>query len=329
MSAKLHLTLACGDYESIRALKEGTVEADGIELTVLTDMDSTTRHWRMLRGEEFDVAELSLSSYLMSADRDGPFTAIPVFLHRRFRHGFYFINAAAGIDEPKDLLGRNIGVKTYQATAILWMRGILEEEYGVPQTSVRWVRELDEDVEFTPRPGLVIEQAPPGKLVEWMLADGELDAVLHPDLIDPILQGDTRVRRLFEDYYAVERDYYARTRIFPIMHVTAIRKEIVAEHPWVAWNLLRAFEASKAASYARLENPRVVPLAWYRHYLDEERAFMGPDPWEYGLGPANRKNLETAIRYSHAAGLIGREIPVEEIFLNPSAGMGRGDRKRI
>lgn len=328
MANGLKLSLACGDYESIRALKEGTVTADGIELNVLTDMDSSSRHWRMLRGGEFDVAELSMSSYLMSADREGPFTAIPVFLHRRFRHGFIFINTNAGIREPKDLIGRRIGLKTFQATAILWLRGMLEHEYGVPHDSVTWVCELDEDVAFEPHEGLVIEKAPPGKQVEWMLAEGEVDAVLHPDLIDPILRGDPRVGRLFDDYQAEELAYFQRTGIFPIMHVTAIRKEIVEQNPWVPLNLMRAFEASKQVAYQRMENPRIVPLAWFRHYLDSEREILGPDPWEYGLTDGNRHNMETAIMYSHDCGLIGRKLSPDEIFIDPTPGRGR-NRKRI
>ena len=329
MSNRLELTLACGDYESVRALKEGTVEADGIRLNVLTDMDSSTRHWRMVRNREFDICELSLSTYLMAFDRGHPLIAIPVFLHRRFRHGFMFVNAAAGIDRPEDLRGRRIGIKTFQTTAILWMRGMLEHQYGVPQTEVRWVSEIDEDIAFTPAEGLSIERAPAASSVEWMLADGELDAVFHADLIDPIVQGDTRVRRLFENYREVELDYYRRTGIFPIMHVTAIRAELVERHPWLAVNLMRAFEQSKQAAYARLENPRVVPLAWYRSYLDEERQLLGPDPWQYGLGERNRNNLATAIGYSHGSGLIGREIPVDELFVEAALGGGRGVRKRI
>ena len=329
MSEKLKLTLACGDYESIRALREGTVAPDGIELTVLTDNDSSTRHWRMIRNRDFDLCELSMSSYLMARDRDHPFTAIPVFLHRRFRHGFIFINTAKGIEKPADLVGKRIGIKTFQTTAILWLRGTLEHEYGVPHREIHWVRELDEDVAFTPPEGLVIEQAPAGSHVEEMLAEGELDAVLHPDIIDPIVEGDPRVARLFENYREVEADYYRRTGIFPIMHVTAIRQEILDAHPWVALNLMRAFEASKQASYERLRNPRVVPLVWYLDYLDSEREAFGPDPWEYGLGEQNRHNLETAIGYSHESGLISRAIPVDELFINPSVGRGRGDRKRI
>ena len=329
MPNKLRLTLASGDYESIRALKEGSVAVDGVELNVLTDMDSSTRHWRMLRNGDFDVCELSLSSYLVAKDQGYPLEAIPVFLHRRFRHGFIFTNKAAGIAGPKDLIGKRIGIKTFQTTAILWMRGMLEHEYGVPHTAVQWISELTEDVAFTPKPGLSLKRAPDGKTVEAMLAEGEIEACMHADLIDPIVQGDLRVGRLFENYQDVEREYYEKTRIFPIMHVTAIKAGLVEQHPWLAQNLIDAFEASKAASYKRLANPRVVPLAWYRSYWDEETAFFGGDPWEYGLGADNRHNLETAIFYSHDCGLIGNRLAVEDIFLQPQVDAGRAKRKRV
>ena len=329
MPRKLRLTLACGDYESVRALKEGAVRVDGVALNMLTDMDSSTRHWRMLRNREFDVCELSLSSYLAARDRGWPLAAIPVFLHRRFRHGFIFVNRAAGIAEPRDLTGRRIGVKTFQTTAILWMRGIMEHEYGVPHTAVEWVSELAEDVPFTPRPGLRLARAPAGRTVEGMLAEGEVEACMHADIIDPIVDGDPRVGRLFENYAEIERDYYSRTGIFPIMHVTALRAELAEAHPWLARNLIDAFEAAKAAAYRRLRNPRVVPLAWYRSYWDEEREFFGGDPWEYGLGAANRRNLETAIGYSRDCGLIGDRLEVDDVFLNPEVDAGRAKRKRV
>src|ERR1044072_1091524 len=144
------LTLACGNYEIVRALKDGVVTPDGIDLTILTDMDSTTRHWRFLREGHFAVAETSCSSYIVARDTGLAITAIPVFLHRRFRHGFVFINTSKGIKKPTDLIGKKIGIKQFQATAIVWMRGILEHEYGVPQKSIEWVPELDETIEFTP-----------------------------------------------------------------------------------------------------------------------------------------------------------------------------------
>src|SRR5499426_2268938 len=150
MSNRLHLTLACGDYESIRALKEGTVKPDGIELTVLTDMTSDIRHWRMIRNREFDVCELSMSSYLMARFKGQALTAIPVFLHRRFRHGFTFVNAEKQIHKPADLIGKKVGLRNFQATTNLWVRGVLEHEHGLPHRSINWFKQDEEEVDWTP-----------------------------------------------------------------------------------------------------------------------------------------------------------------------------------
>lgn len=314
MAETLHLTLASGDYEIVRAIKEGTVRPDGIELTVLTDMDSATRHWRMARHREFDVCEFSWSSYLLAKDKGTDLTAIPVFLHRRFRHGFIFINASKGINKPTDLIGRDVGLKNFQATALVWIRGILEDEFQVPHKKLHWHAEREEDVEFTPPEGLVLGRTPPGKRVESMLAEGELDAVIHPDLIAPILDKDPRVKRLFENYKELEVDYYRRTDIFPIMHTTVIKQEIVDRYPWVPMNMMVAFERAKRIAYQRMENPRRVPLAWFRDAQEEQEEILGMDPWSYGLGQANRKNVETLMRYSHQQGMVGRRFSLEELF---------------
>jgi len=319
MSKKLHLTLATGDYESIRALKEGSVEPDGIELTVLTDMTADVRHWRMLRNREFDVAELSMSNYLMAKFTGLPFAAIPVFLHRRFRHGFVFLNASKGITKPTELIGKKVGLRNFQATANLWIRGILEHEHGVPHRSINWFKQDEEEVDWTPPADLKIQRIAPGKDVVKMLVDGELDALIHPDVIKPIMERDRRVTRLFPNYRDLEIDYFKRTGIFPIMHTTAIKQEIVDKYPWVAVNLMQAFEASKKAAYKRLENPRIVPLAWFRHFLEEQDEILGPDPWEYGLGEKNKKNLETLMQYSQEQGLLGRKISLEELFIATDA----------
>ena len=314
MSKKLHLTLACGDYEIIRALKEGTVQPDGIELTVLTDMSSDVRHWRMARNRDFDVAEFSMSNYLTARFSGLPLTAIPVFLHRRFRHSFVFLNASKGITKPTDLIGRKVGLRNFSATANLWVRGILEHEYQVPHRQIQWFKQDQEEVEFTPPKDLSLVRIPAGKDVEEMLVGGELDAVIHPDIIRPILRKDQRVTRLFSNYKEIEMTYYRRTGIFPIMHTTAIKQEILDRHPWVAINLVQAFEQAKQAAYKRLENPRIVPLAWFRHALEEQEEFLGADPWEYGLTPSNRKNLEALMQYSLEQGLIGRKMALDELF---------------
>ncbi|HKT20873.1 MAG TPA: hypothetical protein VJR47_22660 [Stellaceae bacterium] len=320
----LSLTFACGDYDIHKALRDGTVTPDGIALTILTDMDSSTRHWRFLRNREFDVAECSCSSYIVARSQGLPFRAIPVFPHRRFRHGFVFINTQKGITKPADLIGRKIGVKSFQVTVVHWLRGILESEYGVPHKSLDWYAELDEDVAFTPPPGLRLTRLGNAQSVEDMLAEGALDAVLHSDLIEPFLAKDPRVARLFPDHKAEEIAYFRRTGIFPIMHVVAIRAEVIEKHPWVAINLYRALERAKELALKRMENPRMVPLAWQREAWEEQLAILGPDPWENGLTPRNRNTLETLVRYSHEQGLTDRLMPLDELFLDIGEGRKRG-----
>jgi 4,5-dihydroxyphthalate decarboxylase len=329
MPKKLALTLACGDYEIVRPLLNEKVEVDGVDLTILTDMDSATRHWRFLNNGEFDVAELSGSSYLAARDNDLPIRAIPVFLHRRFRHGFMFINTSKGISKPADLKGRKVGVKTMMTTAVLWMRGILQSEYGVPLNSIQWVAEIEDDVKITLPQDIKYTCLPNDKSVESMLAEGELDAVFHSDLIKPFVAGDPRVTRLFPDHKAEEMAYFKRTGIFPIMHVLSIRKSLVDEHPWLAVNLFRAFNESKVAAMKRMTNPRIVPLAWYRDTWEEQERILGFDPWEYGLTDKNRKVLETLIGYSHEQGLIKKRAALEQLFLSVDTGRKRGGEFRI
>ncbi|MBI76986.1 MAG: 4,5-dihydroxyphthalate decarboxylase [Rhodospirillaceae bacterium] len=329
MGQKLELTLAMGDYEIVRALKEGTVEPDGIKLNILTKMDSTTRHWRFLRNQDFDVAECSCSSYLVARDQGMPFDGIPVFLHRRFRHGFMFINTTKGVKSPKDLIGCKMGVKQFQSSAQLWMRGILEHEYGVPHRSIEWFSELDESIEFEPPKNLKLTRLPNDKSVESMLAEGELDAVLHPDLIKPLVDKDPRVGRLFPNFKEEEISYFTRTRIFPIMHVLGIKREIVEKHPWVPLNLFHAFNEAKDLAMRRMVNPRIVPLAWYRESWEEQESLLGSDPWQYGMTLDNENQLTKLVGYSYEQGMIRREIPLEELFLPMSQGRKRGHVFRV
>ncbi|WP_158547461.1 ABC transporter substrate-binding protein [Rhodovulum sp. 12E13] len=326
---KIELTLACGDYEIVRPLKEGIVKPDGIDLIVLTGMDSTTRHWRFLRNGDFDMSETSASSYVVARDYGYPITALPVFLHRRFRHGFVYVNTSKGIETPKDLIGRKVGIKSFLVTAGHWMRGILEHEYGVPHKSIDWYAELDEDVDFEPPADLKLTRLPDDKSVERMLAEGELDAVIHSSLIKPILEKDPRVARLFPDYKAEEQKYFAKTGIFPIMHVLGLRNEVVEKYPWVPVNMFNAFQEAKKIAMKRMENPRIVPLAWYREAWEEQEAILGPDPWEYGLTERNRHTLETLAGYSHEQGLIRRPARLDELFVDVSQGRKRGDEFRI
>ena len=329
MLKKLSLTLACGDYDIARPLLNETVEVDGVDLTILTDMDSVTRHWRFLNNSEFDVAEVSSSSYLAARDNDWPFRAIPVFLHRRFRHGFMFINTSKDITKPADLNGRRIGVKTLMTSAVLWIRGILQHEYGVPLNSIDWVAEIEDDVKVALPADIRYSCLPNDKSVETMLAEGELDAVFHSDLIKPFVARDPRVARLFPDHKGEEVAYYKRTGIFPIMHILGIRHALADEHPWLAVNLFRAFNEAKAIAMKRMANPRIVPLAWYRDAWEEQERVLGPDPWEYGLTEKNRKVLETLVGYSHEQGLIKKRPTLEQLFLSVDTGHKRGGEFRI
>ena len=188
---------------------------------MLTGMGSRERHWRMARKTEFDVCEINIGGYYMARDRGEPLTAIPVFLHRRFRHGFVFVNAKSGIREPKDLIGKKIGGTNFQPASNIWMRGILEQYYGVPHQQCTWVVEREEDFEFTPPKDLNIEMAPPEKRLDVMLAEGEIPAMLSPDLPKLFQQGDKRIVRLFPNYKDIEIEFFRNTGIFPIMHVNA------------------------------------------------------------------------------------------------------------
>jgi 4,5-dihydroxyphthalate decarboxylase len=325
MAERLKLTVACGDYEIVRALKEGSVKADGIDLVMLTGMGPRERHWRMARKAEFDICEANVGAYFMERDHGAaPATAIPVFLHRRFRHGFLFVNTAAGIREPKDLIGKKVGGTNFQPASNIWMRGILEEEYGLPHRQVTWMVERSEDVAFAPPKDLRIEMIAPGKRLDVMLAEGEISAMLSPELPRLFLAGDKRIMRLFANYKDIELAYFRKTGIFPIMHVTTIKQEIVDKYPWVPTNLVKAFEEAKTIAYRRIANPRMVPIAWVRTALEEQEEVLGPDPWAYGLTPANRKNLETVLRYTHQQGMISRMLPLDALFADTDLGDAGG-----
>jgi 4,5-dihydroxyphthalate decarboxylase len=329
--AKLRLSVAAGDYDIVRPLIEGAVQAEGLELVFLTDMGPRERHWRMGRKHEFDVCEENVGAYYMIRDQGEPISAIPVFLHRRFRHGFVFVNAKDGIKEPKDLNGQVIGGTNYQPASNIWMRGILDEHYGFKHRSCTWLVDREEDVHFDVPKDLRIEKKTSSKTLGEMLADGDIKAMISPTLPKPFVQGDTRIQRLFQDYKQVEVDYFKSTGIFPIMHVTTIKQEIVDKYPWVATNLVKAFEASKQLAYKRLANPRMVPLAFVRTAVEEQEKIFGKDPWSYGLTPQNRKTLDTVQRYAHQQGMIKSTRPLDSsraIEANREGAIGPANRTR-
>ena len=315
---KLRLTMMTGDYEIVRALKDGTVQPKGIELVAGHYPGTRNIHEQVAHGQGCDINEYNGGHYVVQkAHGRDDITAIPVFLHRRFRHGFIYINTSKGIRRPSDLLGRRIACRTIGAAANYWMRGHLHD-FGVPHRAVTWVIEtLDEASEQAPRT-LHLEVVPQGRKVEEMLAAGEVDAIIQPNVNRLEAEGDPRVARLWPNYREVEREYFKRTGLFPIMHVTTVPSELVARHPWVVESLTLAFEEAKQLAYQRLINPRVVPLAWFRAYWEEERALLGPDPWEYGLSERNRRNYDTLVGYVHDQVLAGPRPRLKDLFARES-----------
>ena len=315
--AKLRLTLACGDYDLTRALLDGKVEPDGIELITLT-MPSPERHWRMIRNKEFDVCEFSMCQYMVSKSNNEPLMAIPVFPHRRFRHSYIFINAKAGIKNPKDLEGKRVGLRSSQNTAGLWIRGMLQHYYNVSLKKIRWITQNEEPVAVSSKAGLKTERVTPGDDIDRMLVKGELAAAIYPDVLPSFERGDKAVKLLFDDPIKEERRYFADTGLFPIMHTVVIKQTVIEKFPWVAKSLQAAFQKAKEICYHRMDDPRKVSLAWFMHYWEEQKKILGGDPWVYGLAE-NKENLENMVLYAYEQGLIPRKFKLEEIFLQSAA----------
>jgi 4,5-dihydroxyphthalate decarboxylase len=303
--SKLQLTLACGDYDLMRALKDETVQPESIDLTVV-NLTSPERHWRMMRHLEFDVCELSMASYMLAKDLGlAKYTAIPAFPHRRMRHSFFLINADSGVRTPKDLEGKRVGMRTMQNTASIWMRGILQDEYGVDLSAITWVTQDDEDIEFAPPKWMKkLERTPKGATLDSELQAGNLACAMYPDLLPSFVHGTApNIRRLFADSKAEEMAYFKKTGFFPIMHTVVVRDDVLEKNPWVAKSIFKAFEKSKAEAWKSMLDPRKVSLVWMQDLLEEQHAVMGNDPWEYGLEP-NRKTLEAMKRYGELCGLL-------------------------
>ena len=314
--SRLPLTLGCGAYDLLRPLMDGSVVPAGIDLNVLT-MASPERHGRMLRHEEFDVCELSLIAYLVALDQGRTFRAIPVFPHRRFRHSYMVKRADAGIERPSDLNGKRVALDTLQNSAGLWMRGILQDHYGVDLKSIDWWCQEEEDVPFEPAKWMKLHRVPKGKNIDQMLIDGELEAALYPETLPSIKNKHPRVAPLFPDPKAAEIEYYKKSGIYPIMHTVVVKGHILDAHPWVAVSLLQAFQRAKEEAYERMKDPRNSTIVWFKEAAQEQEKIFGPDPWPYNL-EQNRIPLEAAIRYEHEQGMIKRKFTAEELFFPAS-----------
>jgi 4,5-dihydroxyphthalate decarboxylase len=313
--------MACWNYDRTRALLEGRVRPDGIDLNYLA-LPVEETFFRMLRHREFDVAEMSLSSYVVSLSRpEPPFVAIPVFPSRFFRHSCIFVNAASGIKAPEDLVGKKVGTPEYQMTAAVWIRGILSDEHGVPVNSVIYYTGGEEE---PGRPEKLALDLPSDirvvrigrdQTLSSMLASGDIEALYTARTPSSFHSRDGKVRRLFEDFQSVERDYFRRTRVFPIMHTVVIRREVYERNPWIAQSLAKAFCVAQQETYADLSQTAALKamLPWLTAHVEDTRREMGDDFWPYGFH-RNRETLATFLRYSHEQGLSQQKLEPERLF---------------
>jgi 4,5-dihydroxyphthalate decarboxylase len=322
---RLRLSFGCWNYDRTRALMDGTVVPDGIDLNYL-NMPVEETFFRMLRHREFDLAEMSLSSYTVSLHKpERPFVAIPVFPSRFFRHSCIYVNADAGIREPRDLIGKRVGNPEYQMTAPVWIRGILSDHYGVPVDSVTYFTGGEEEpgrsekIRLNLPPNIRVQPIGAGQTLARMLLDGEIDALYTARMPSSFLSGGGRVRRLFEDYEPVERDYFRSTGIFPIMHTVAIRRDVYEANRWIAQSLMKAFRESQRRSYEDLYETAALKtmLPWLTAHVEQARRDMGQDFWPYGF-EKNEATLRTFLRYHHEQGLSPRLVEPGELFVPES-----------
>ena len=311
----MRLSLACGPYDRTQALRDGTIRPDGIELTYLP-LQPAEIFWRMLQYREFDVSEMSLSNYTsLVSSGNPPFIAIPVFPSRVFRHGYFFVNVHKGIARPEDLAGRRGGVPEYSMTAAVYMRGLLQHEYGVAPNRIEWVQGRTDRLGRPLPPDIRLTQAPPGTELGDLLDRGEIDFLMTANNPLSFRRGSPNVRRLFPDYAKAEKDYFRRTRIYPIMHTVVIRREIYDRDPWVAMSFYKAFLRAKDYSFRLISetgSPK-ASFAWLQPLIEEEQSIIGKDWYPYGI-EANRPTIEALLQYTFEQGLSDRRLSVEELF---------------
>ena len=319
--ARLPLSVAVGDYDRMRPLFDGTVAIDAVEAHFM-QLEPEEIFFRAFRHADFDVCELSLSSYsVKTANGDCPYIGVPVFPSRSFRHNAIYIRTDRGICSPADLRGRRIGLPEYQLTANVWVRMFLEEDHGLRPSDVTWVRGAYE------QPGRVekialnlpadvkLENVPEGRTISDMLASGELDAVIGPRAPSCFDHGHPNVGMLFPDSQTAARDWYRRTRLFPIMHLLGIRRTLAEQNPWLPYAVVKAFGRAKSVAIAALNDTAAAKptLPFVEEQVRAARALMGEDYWPYGL-EANRHVLAAFLKRHHAEGLSSRLLAPEELF---------------
>jgi 4,5-dihydroxyphthalate decarboxylase len=298
-------------YDRALALLTGQVPIEGVEpIFISFEIENFAR---MLTNLEYDISEMSFSSYLIARDLGVPITAIPVFPHRRFRHSYIFVDTKGEIREPRDLIGKRIGIPIYQPTAIVWIRAILQHEYDVHPHQMKFFYEREKEPLPISPPSNVSIQSTRGVRKETLFLEGKLDALFDSSIPNIFEEGNSSIKRLFEDYRKVELEYYKKTGFFPIMHTIVIRDDLLKQYPWLSTSVWKACVGSKKKSFERMRDPRFSNLIWPHVYLEEERAAVGKDFWPYNLRD-NEKVLEAFISYSKEQGLIKKEPKLEELF---------------
>ena len=324
--SKLELTLACGLYDRTRALEDGQVRPEGIKLNYL-GIEPFELFWRQARYAEFDVSEYSLGAYLIELGRGHDrFVGVPVFPSRAFRHSCVYVNTGAGIREPEHLKGKRIGLPDFSLTAIVWLRGILADDYGIGHEDAIWYTGGLNRPGGEPRMALDLPEGMQthhvsDRSLNDMLDSGELDALLAPLMPVSFCKQSPRVARLWPNYAEVEKDYFSRTGLFPIMHAVVIKRGIYEQYPWVARNLMQAFGKAKEMAQEELYGLSVLKttLPWQFPAYEETIQIMGTDFWPYGM-EANRKCFDVLARYMYEQGLTPRVVTMEEAFVESTWG---------
>jgi 4,5-dihydroxyphthalate decarboxylase len=317
--ANLRLTIALSHYDRHIPLFDDSIQAEGVDLQVLEVGQSSPlkhgqdRHERMLQKGEFDICELSLSSYLIAKSRGMPFTAIPVFPRRLFSLSQMWINVNSGITSPQKLIGKKVGLSTFQTTLSVLAKGDLQAEYGVPWREIDWYISKDEAIPLKPIEGVKVQLLEPGQKIGAMLERGELDALMMPHPPKEALRGGGNIRRLFTDPKTEETKYFRKNGYYPIMHLVAFKNEVLAKNPWLATSVMAGFDKAKQVCLGYYDDPNWSRFVWGRHLFEEERQIFGDDPWPHGV-KKNRANLERFIDYSLDQGLMDKKLKVEELF---------------
>ena len=311
--ANKSITIGMRDYDHCRALASGRVKVDGVDLKFVNISPPSQIFLRMLHDEEFDASEMSLSNFMIAMGKgDRRFVAIPVFPSRVFRHSYIWINTTAGIAKPADLKGKRVGIADYSMTALLFVRGLLQHEYGVAPQDIHWFRRRAEHVAIDMPPGIRIDDIAKDQTLDDLFEAGKLDAVALTSPPRAFLQGSPIAARLFPDCRAIEAEYYRRTKIYPIMHMTVMRRAIYENDPSLAVRLSQGFQASKQLAFEDYDEG-LASLPWIHLELEFARQVLGKDIAPYGI-KNNAATLEAATLYSHEQGLTRRKFAVEELF---------------